>query len=301
MPPQVCTDICWALRHIAPNESNRGRVADEFGPEKVLVVLRSFYKELPFALEASKALVSFVESESDDLIIRIVSSNAIPLFVKAMKKFYQDSEGLSRWVLNLFYLMSCNDKLLLKLSSPDILDLLSLTLEAHAGAEGVAEWGCRMVHNLLVGNAAVTSRMRSAGLCEMVVSCVQRQAISTSVCGYGCLAIGDLATDKGNHDKLTSAGACEAVVGSLRRHDDDPELVCQTCHAIHYLAQTDYNTGWVGANGGCEAVTVALTKHTPTSVAATRHCLRAIGSLAFNDEGTSCPCIADYDIVDVLC
>ena len=40
----------------------------------------------------------------------------------------------------------------------------------------------------------------------MVVSAVQRQAISVSVSGYGCLAIGDLAAEKENLLRLTQSG-----------------------------------------------------------------------------------------------
>ena len=54
--------------------------------------------------------------------------------------------------------------------------------------------------------------MRNAGLCEMICSTVQRQAISSVVSSAGCLVIGDLAKDKNNHERLSSAGACEAVV-----------------------------------------------------------------------------------------
>ena len=194
-----------------------------------------------------------------------------------------DDEALCAWCWNVFYYISCDAKLKAKLSSSDILNVLSLALEAHAGNEQMAEWGCRAVHNL-VNTDGVTTIMRNAGLCEMVVSCVQRQAISATVCGYGCLAIGDLAMDRNNHSRLSDSGACEAVVGSLKRHDNDSRVVFQTCHAIHYLTMTDNNVAWIGANGGCDAVVLALVKHTAASVTATRSCLRALGSLG-RDEG----------------
>lgn len=84
--------------------------------------------------------------------------------------------------------------------------LSGLTLENHASIEGMAEWGCRTVHNLVQVDG-IMGKMRNAGLCEMVVSCVQRQAISPIVCGYGCLAIGDLAMDTNNHTRLIDSGA----------------------------------------------------------------------------------------------
>ena len=47
----VCTEACWALRHIAPIERNRTRIADEFGPENIISVLKvRFYNLFLFTL-----------------------------------------------------------------------------------------------------------------------------------------------------------------------------------------------------------------------------------------------------------
>jgi hypothetical protein len=145
--------------------------------------------------------------------------------------------------------------------SIDILDILSINLENHAGNEGTAEWGARIVHKLFQQIENVSSKMRNAGLCEMMCSTVQRQAISSIVSSVGCLAIGDLAIDKNNHDRLSSSGACEAVVGALKRHNDSIDVVDNSCFAIHYLSLTENNVSWMGAYGACEAVTNALIKH----------------------------------------
>ncbi len=120
-----------------------------------------------------------------------------------------------------------------KLFSADILNAITTNLENHSGLEGVAEWCCRLTHQLLkfengIGNTdrfSVSSKMRSAGLCEMVPSAVQRQAISKTVANVGCLAIGDLAVDKNNQTRLTSANACDAVVAALKRHSDHRDVV----------------------------------------------------------------------------
>lgn len=283
MNSSVCREVCWVLRTVAPLEGNRGRILDQFGPEKIISVFKSFHKDLEFSLEACKVVLSLIASEEDEVIVRITNAGIVSLILKALRR-YTSSDQLSTAAFNVFYFISCDDKLRSKLCNSELFDLLSLTLEEHAGDAGMAEWGCRTVHNLVQVNG-MAHRMKNAGLCEMVVSCVQRQAISATVCGYGCLAIGDLAMDKANHTRLTDSGACEAVVGSLRRHDGSPDVVFQTCYAIHYLAATENNVGWIGANGGCEAITTALAKHIITSVDATRGCLRAIGSLAISNEG----------------
>jgi hypothetical protein len=41
----------------------------------------------------------------------------------------------------------------------------------------------------------------------------------------------------------------------------------------------------MGAIGGCEAVTQALNKHIDDDISVTQHAVRAVGSLAFKDEG----------------
>lgn len=140
-----------------------------------------------------------------------------------------------------------------------------------------------------------------------------------SVSGCGCLAIGDLAAEKDNLVRLTQSGACEAAVGALRRHDDVPDVVVQACYAIHFLCFSQNNIAWMGANGtrpsptqpqfsvlsshpypsipihlsipihinagACEAVTQALTKHISDDLMTTQSTARAVGSLAFKDEG----------------
>lgn len=203
--------------------------------------------------------------------------------MKALKK-NPDSEELGHAAVNLLYYVACELQFCQKLVSADILDTLSMTLEAHASEIGVAEWCCRTV-NKIAQLEGISSRMRGAGLCETIVSAVQRQAISTTVCGWGCLAIGDLAMDKNNHSRLTGAGAPEVVVASLRRHDDSIDVVEQSCYALHYLSMTQNNVGWIGANGGCEAVNAALSKHLKDNPSVTRNACRAVGSLAYKDEG----------------
>jgi hypothetical protein len=91
--------------------------------------------------------------------------------------------------------------------------------------------------------------------------------------------------DQHNHSRLTGAGAPEGVVASLRRHDDSVDVVEQSCYYLHYLAMTQNNVGWMGANGGCEAVNSALSKHMKDNPAVTRNACRAVGSLAYKDEG----------------
>ena len=84
---------------------------------------------------------------------------------------------------------------------------------------------------------------------------------------------------------MGSAGSCEAAFGALALHDDEIEVVVNACYAIHFLSLTQNNVGWIGANGGCEAVTNSLIKHTPSDIQAKQYAARALGSLAFKDEG----------------
>jgi hypothetical protein len=212
--------------------------------------------------------------------------------MKSLKKS-PDSEVLSSVVFQLLHIISCNEKMIPKIMAIDIFNALTMNLENHSGLENVAEWCCRLTHQLLkydgIGNTerfSVSSKMRSAGLCEMVPSAVQRQAISKVVAHVGCLAIGDLAVDKNNQTRLTSANACDAVVAALKRHHDSRDVVISSCYAMHFLALTQSNIGWMGVNGACDAVTVALIKHnSPESEDVAVNALNALGSLAFKDEG----------------
>ena len=279
----VLTEICWAIRNVSQSEENRERLQKSAGVDNVLAVFKYHITSAVFTTEACRALVAMISSEDDELIVKMVSGGLIPLVMKALKK-NPDSEELGAAAFNLLYFVACEVRFCPKLVSADILDTLSITLEAHASEIGVAEWCCRTV-NKIAQLEGMVSKMRGAGLCETIVSAVQRQAISTKVCGWGCLAIGDLAMDKNNHSRLTGAGAPEVVVAALRRHDDSVDVVEQSCYALHYLAMTQNNVGWMGANGGCEAVNSALAKHMKENPSVTRNACRAVGSLAYKDEG----------------
>jgi hypothetical protein len=280
----LCVECCYAIRHLAlGNENNRSRFANDFAPETILAIYRSFFHQEVFALEANHALVNLIADEKDDLLPRIVNANYIALATKSLRKC-MSSEFVVRWVLQMFYYLSRLDKVATKLIANDILEILSMCFEQHAGYEEMAEWGCRLVHSTINLEDA-SSRMRNAGFNEMVTSAVQRQAISGVVSSVGSLAIGDLARDPDNQSRLSSAGACEAVVGALKRHHNSADVCSNSCYAIHYLCKEQNNVSWMGAYGACEAVNVALQKHSQTSPEVAVYACNAIGSLAYKDDG----------------
>lgn len=279
----LCIEVCWAIRNVAPIYNNRARLANEHGPECIAAIYKFHSNSENFAIEATRALISLIASEDDDIIPRIANSGVLSLIVKSFKR-YNDSEFLARWVFNLMYYVACDVRLIPRLLAIDILPLVSSTLDMHAGYEHLAEWGLRTVSKL-TNLQGILSKMRLAGLCEVTVSTVQRQAISSTVCAHGLLAIGELATDVANHDRLSTAAASEAIIGALKRHDNNVDVVNNGCYAIHWLCSTENINSWMGANGGCDAVTNALIKHTASNIAITKSACRAIGSLAYRDEG----------------
>jgi hypothetical protein len=268
---------------MAQTENNRARLANDNVPESIIAVMKAHNTSDVFAVQACRALIACISKEDDDLIPRIANAGVTTLMIRALRK-HNDNEELSKCVFNLIYYIACDPQLISRLISNDILECLSTNFESHAGFEEMAEWGCRTLHKLLQLEG-VTAKMRTAGLCEMIVSTVQRQAISQVVSAHGCLAVGGLAADMGNQARLSAAGACEAVVGALKRHDDYPDVVVQSCFAIHFLCFTQNNVSWMGAIGGCEAVTQALNKHIDDDISVTQSAARAVGSLAFKDEG----------------
>lgn len=66
-------------------------------------------------------------------------AGAIPILVKSLKK-HPESDALATEVYHLFYYISCDDTTKVRLTSSDQLELLSLTLETHAGVEGEYAW-----------------------------------------------------------------------------------------------------------------------------------------------------------------
>ena len=82
--------------------------------------------------------------------------------MKALKK-NPDSEELGYAAFNLLYYVACEIQFCQKLVAADILDTLSITLEAHASETGVAEWCCRTV-NKVAQLDGIVSRMRGISI-----------------------------------------------------------------------------------------------------------------------------------------
>lgn len=132
----LSTEACWAIRQLAPYDNNRARLANDFGPESIIAVYKSHVAAEPFATEACHALVNMLAGEDDDLIPRMFNAGLVPLVLRSLKKCPQ-AEMLSRWAFNALYFIACDARYALKLISGDVLDIMSLQLEAHAGCEGM--------------------------------------------------------------------------------------------------------------------------------------------------------------------
>jgi len=154
----VLTEICWAIRNVAPNDENRERFQKSAGIDNVLAVFKYHIGTAIFVTEACRAMVAMISSEDDEVIAKMVSGGLIQLVMKALKK-NPDSEELGHAAFNLLYYVACELQFCQKLVSADILDTLSMTLEAHASEVGVAEWCCRTV-NKIAQLEGITSRMR---------------------------------------------------------------------------------------------------------------------------------------------
>lgn len=298
--PSLCTEVCWALYQLSkPMPPNRDRMANEFAPETLSAVFKLHAHIEEFAVEACRALRWMISSEEDDLIARIARAGIMPSIFKALKKC-PESESLSQYAFELIYYLSCDASNIPKLLAYDVLNALVVNLDRHSGLESMAEWGLRTVTKLAFYEDT-RIKMRSAGLCETVVTTVQRQAISPSVSCHGTLAIGSLATEPTNESRLTTAGACEACVGALRRHESDIAVVINSCFAMHFLAASANNISWMGVNGACEALTSALKQHQADYAAVASSGIRALASLAYQDEGNlrrfhaagACPVVVD--------
>jgi hypothetical protein len=95
-----------------------------------------------FVKECCRALVACIGSEEDEVIGRIAIAGAGSLILKALKR-HPESDLFSTHAFHLLYYLSSDVGLVQRLISNDVLDALSTNLEAHAGYEKMAEWGCR--------------------------------------------------------------------------------------------------------------------------------------------------------------
>lgn len=281
----LCAEACWAVRNLVPTKANRKRIKEEQGVVTIISLLKLHLTSEIFMIEAVRALTACIASEEDEETVGfIVNFGALPMVLKSLRRNI-DSESLAQHVLSLCYYVSCQKQFVPRLISVDVLDMISTVIEKHASEEPISALGCNTVHKIAQADEQYLVKMRKAGLCEMIVSAVQRQAVSVTVSDVGCRAIGDLAKEKSNHSRLASSGACEAVTIALGRHDESEHVVFSCCHAIHYLASTPNNVELIRVNEGCEFLVKVLNKHTPTSITATQSAVRAIGSMALDDDG----------------
>eukprot|EP01039_Chlorochromonas_danica_P002530 gene2530-2771_t len=318
----VCIECCYAIRNLALNTNNRSRLVRDFAPESILAVFKHHFANEVFATEACHAVVNLISSETDELIYRVGHGGLISYSIKSIKK-NPDNDVLVRWTFQGLYYMACDDRVLSKVITSEILDTLSAMLGNHASEEAMAEWGCRFVEKILAQSSphtievsissnddsappsarakgnddlksitkgsqalylATSAKLRTAGLNEMITSAVQRQAISPVVASIGALCIGQLARDPNNQSRLSSSGACEAVVTALKRHSAQADVCTNTCYSIYYLCKSINNIAWMGAYGACEAVCNAL-KLYANDANVVRYAALAVAALAYRDEG----------------
>jgi hypothetical protein len=112
------------------------RLANDFGPESIVATYKNHVASEAFATEACHACVNMLASETDDLIPRMAAAGLATLALRSLRKC-PNSETLSRWAFQALYYISCDPKLAPKLISGDVLDLVSMQLENHAGNEGM--------------------------------------------------------------------------------------------------------------------------------------------------------------------
>ena len=113
----ICTEICWAVRNLAPFEGNRERYAlsnslrrvlsaashshpsadpshiprsfaNELLPETIAAVFKTHLASEVFAKEACRALVACIAGEEDDVIGRVAIAGAGALVLKVTSPIY---------------------------------------------------------------------------------------------------------------------------------------------------------------------------------------------------------------------
>lgn len=296
-------EACWAMRNLASSSSSsssngesseepahpsggaRLRFYSSMAPESILSSMKSHFGSEAFMVQALQAVLSLISADSESSVMaRMSSIGTLSMALKSAKKL-PDSDSIAQYTLQLIFIFSCDDTVRMKLAGLEILDAITAMIQAHANTEGVSEFGCRAIYQLTRVGGGVYARMRTAGLLETTVGAIQRQAMSEVVAEYGPLALGALAADPDNLYRLIGAGAGAAMVSGLRQHKKSAAVVSRTSYAIHYLAQGDNNVSWLGACGTCEAIIPALDLHTEGNAVVAHMGCRAIGSLAYHDEG----------------
>lgn len=281
--PDLVAESCYAIRCVGKLYSARVRMSAASAPSTIFAALKTHVAVDAVVGEAFRALVAFSVSGENQFLMNLTSKNGAYLVMKAVKRA-QKCDYVAKWGLNLIFLMSEIEPIRLKLLKDfDILEFLADMLQ-NGGSSDIPIWASRIVYNLSLvpGTAA---KMKTAGLCEAIVTTLQRNALNPEVSSMGCYALGALAEDVNNLERLGGVGACEAVIGALRRHYTVADVVLHSSFAVHFLAQHPNNVTWMGTTGGCEAVIKAMEQHAVSSREIASMTCRAVGSLAFEDEG----------------
>ena len=293
-------EACWAIRNLAvkpstekPHNSDElhdedtavARLAASMAPEMIIAAMKNHFGSEAFMQEGIRAAISLMKNSGDTEITgRFSSAGALSIVLKCAKKL-QESDLVAGLTLQFMYYFAIDANIRPKLVGLDILDAITIMLQAHANTEPVSEWGCRTLYQLSLHGGGISSRMRTAGLLETVVGAMQRQAMSEAVGEHGCLALGALAADSENLYRLIGSGAGAATVGALRQHKKSPSVVARACFAVNNLSQGANNVSWLGACGTCEALVTALNIHATSDARVAHIGSKAVAALAYHDDG----------------
>ena len=292
-------EACWAIRNLAARSSPENllqvddqdedtaiaRLASLMAPEMIIAAMKNHFSSEAFMTEAMRAAVSLLcHPGVPEVVGRFSNAGALSIALKCAKKL-QDSDTIAGLTLQLMYYFACDTNIRPKLVGLDILDAITVMVQAHANTEAVSEWGCRTLYQLSLHGSGISSRMRTAGLLETVVGAVQRQAMSEAVAEHGCLTLGALAADSENLYRLIGSGAGAATVGALRQHKKSSNVVARACFAVSNLSQGANNVSWLGACGTCEAIVTALIIHATSDPQVAYIGSKAVAALAYHDDG----------------
>ena len=111
-------------------------------------------------------------------------------------------------------------------------------MTAHAGHEGVNEYGCRVLINIALNDASQVTIV-AAGAIPVILKAMTAHAGHAGVNEFGCHALSNLAWNDANQVTIAAAGAIPVILEAMTAHAGHEGVNEHGCWALSNIAWSD--------------------------------------------------------------
>lgn len=236
----VATKICYAIHFLATDENNRSWMGSNLGCEAVTNALKLHFEDIDSAQMSLRAVGSLGYKDEGNLP-RFVAAGALESVIKALNLHIYDPHAVEygcRAIANLAW----DPKNVKPLGINGACQVVVEALTKHSDNFDCVRQACLAIRALAVRRSKNglhrhnTAVMVNAGVLDVLISSTDKHKEIPLVASAAASAIGGLAQEDLNRDKLGKLDACNLIMELFHIHGQFDFVVVECAAAVNSLA-----------------------------------------------------------------